>query len=90
MGLKQYQVEKIIEEFLSSYGITKLDLIKLHSMLEKVEKIEENKPKALSKAELEQIEKENAKKMTPEDMIKQFTQEVEEFYPNGNAPRHNN
>ena len=33
--------------------------------------------------------KENAeKKMTPEQMIAMFAEDVEEFYPDGNAPQH--
>lgn len=82
MGLasyKEYKKQKAILEFLAKYGITEDDLKKLHQSLE----VKKEEPVTLTEKQKEEIKKAQENKITPEDLIKQFSEEVEEFRING-------
>lgn len=82
---KEFKIRKLIKCILCEYGIEESDLVYLHEALEKVKnlKMEEKEHYELSKEQKEQIEKQQKEKITPEQLVKQFSSEIEEFKING-------
>ena len=93
MGLKELKKaarEKEFEEFLLSFGITKADLCYLHEFIEKIRNFrpqEPAKPVVPNEELKKKIEQDARMKMTPEELVKSFAGESEEFYENGRKPK---
>ena len=49
---------------------------------------EQPKPFEITSEIKEKIKQKNEKSMSPEELVEIFAHETEEFYPNGDAPKH--
>ena len=86
MGLReyrQYKKEKEILSFLKEYGITKDDLSYLHEALEIIKTNQMNRPVVIDEETKKEMQKAISEKLTPEQIVKAFAGETEEFYPYG-------
>lgn len=85
MGLisdyRKYKKQNELLSFLKNeFGITKDDLGYLH---EAIEVVKNKKSIVLDEKLKEEIKEKQAEKLTPEQLVAQFADKVEEFYPYG-------
>ena len=84
MGLisdyRKFKKQNELLTFLNEFGITKDDLEYLH---EAIEVVKNKKAFVLDEKQKEKIKEKQAEKMTPEQLVAQFADKVEEFYPYG-------
>ena len=87
INFRKYKKQKEILSFLDEeYGITKDDLSNMHEAIQHY-KNKDVKPvvvrEPVSEAAKQKLEKEQATKLTPEQIVEAFAGETEEFYPYG-------
>lgn len=86
--VRQYEFEQRLLKFLAKFGITEKDLYDLPKALA-------NQQTAIIKQvptaeETKKIKEKAEKAFTPEDLVQMFSQDLEEFYPNGKPKKSNN
>lgn len=87
INFRKYKKQKELLAFLNDeYGITKDDLQNMHEAIQRfknkdVKSVVTREP--VSDAAKKKLEKEQATKLTPEQIVEAFAGETEEFYPYG-------